>query len=182
MIYTMLGTGHWVDRRQSNLLDGGAPFYDTYACKDGRFVAVGALEPQFYATLLRVLEFDAKDFPQYERARWPELKQRFAAKFATRTRAQWAELLEHEDACATAVLGLGEAPHHPHNQARKTFVTVDGRTQPAPAPRFSRTPAAIGRPAAEPGAHTDEALADWGVPRHEIERLHAAGAITRRRE
>jgi alpha-methylacyl-CoA racemase len=147
----------WSDAPGTNILDSGAHFYEVYETADGGHVAVGALEPQFYANLLRLLELDPGEFPQWDPARWPELKQRFAGVFGSRTRAEWTELLEHEDTCATAVLGLGDAPEHPHNVARGTFVTRDGVVQPAPAPRFSRTPAEI-----EAGARSaDELLASW---------------------
>ncbi|MBE2316076.1 CoA transferase [Solirubrobacter sp. CPCC 204708] len=170
MFHAMRAAGLWSDTPGTNLLDSGAPFYEVYATSDGGHVAVGALEPQFYATLLRLLELE--DMPQWERARWPEYKQRFAAVFATRTRDEWAARLEGEDACATAVLALHEAPHHPHNVARGTFTDFG----PAPAPRFSRTPAAISRPPAEPGADTDAVLADWGI--EDVAALRAAGAVS----
>jgi alpha-methylacyl-CoA racemase len=165
----------WRDEPGTNLLDSGAHFYEVYATADGGHVAVGALEPQFYAELLRLLELDPADFPQFDHARWPALKQRFAEIFATRTRAEWSELLEQADACATAVLELHEAPLHHHHVARGTFTQVDGHVQPAPAPRFSRTPGAIARPASAPGADTDAALTDWGVG--DVARLRRAGAI-----
>jgi alpha-methylacyl-CoA racemase len=125
------------------VLDSGAHFYEVYETADHRHVAVGALEPKFYAALLALLELDPNDFPQWDVGRWPELKQRFAELFRSRTAAQWSALLESSDACASVVLGLGEAPEHPHNLARQTFVSVDGVVQPAPAPRFSRTPGRV---------------------------------------
>jgi alpha-methylacyl-CoA racemase len=175
LLHALRGAGFWSDVPGTNWLDSGAHWYEVYETADGGYVAVGALEPQFYAELLRLLELDPADFPQWEPARWPELKQRFAAVFATRTRADWATLLELADACATAVLGLHEAPQHPHNIARGTFVEHGGAVQPAPAPRFSRTPGAISRPASEPGADTEAVLAEWGID--DLERLRAAGAI-----
>jgi alpha-methylacyl-CoA racemase len=177
LFHAMRGAGLWSDEPGTNLLDSGAHFYEVYETADGGHVAVGALEPRFYAELLRLLELDPADFPQWDRARWPELKQRFAEVFATRTRDEWARLLEPAEACATPVLALHEAPEHPHNVARGTFVEVDGAVQPAPAPRFSRTPGAISRPPSDPGADTDAALAAWGVGAAELERLRAAGAI-----
>jgi alpha-methylacyl-CoA racemase len=173
--HALRGAGMWRDEPGTNLLDSGAHFYEVYATADGGHVAVGALEPQFYAELLRLLELDPADFPQFDHARWPALKQRFAEIFATRTRAEWSELLEQADACATAVLELHEAPLHHHHVARGTFTQVDGHVQPAPAPRFSRTPGAIARPASAPGADTDAALTDWGVG--DVARLRRAGAI-----
>lgn len=167
--------GMWSDEPGTNLLDSGAHFYEVYETADGGHIAVGALEPQFYAELLRLLELDPEDFPQWDRSRWPELKRRFAQVFATRTRAEWARRLEPADACATPVLRLHEAPRHPHNVARGTFVALDGCVQPAPAPRFSRTPAAVSRPPSAPGADTDAVLADWGIA--DVGRLRDAGAI-----
>jgi alpha-methylacyl-CoA racemase len=177
MIHGMRAQGIWDGAPGTNWLDSGAHWYDVYEAADGGHVAVGALEPQFYAELLRLMELDPDDHPQWERDRWPELKERFAAVFRTRTRAEWAELLERADACATPVLELEEAPEHPHNVAREAFVAVDGVVQPAPAPRFSRTPGAVQRPPAEPGGDTREALADWGLERAEIEALLESGAI-----
>ncbi len=172
MFHAMHAHGLWSDTPGTNLLDSGAHFYEVYATSDGGHIAVGALEPQFYATLLRLLELDAGAFPQWDRARWPEFKERFAAVFATRTRDEWAALLEGEDACATAVLGLTEAASHPHNVARGTFTELG----PAPAPRFSRTPASISRPPGDPGADTDAVLAEWGIG--DVGTLRDRGAVT----
>jgi alpha-methylacyl-CoA racemase len=176
MIWAMRDLGMWSEPG-TNLLDSGAHFYETYECKDGGHVAVGALEPQFYAELLRLLELSPEDFPQLERERWPELKRRFAEIFATRTRAEWAELFEGEEACTTAVYGMADAPEHPHNRARESFVEVGGKIQPAPAPRFSRTQTDTPEPPSEPGADTDEALAAWGLAGPEIAELREAGAL-----
>ena len=176
--HELLAAGLWREERGANLLDGGAPFYGVYETADGRHLAVGALEPQFFAELLRRLGLDAGDLPdQLDRDGWPVLRERLAGLFRTRTRDQWCELLAGTDACVAPVLGLGEAPAHPHNRARGTFVDVGGVTQPAPAPRFSRTPPGPPSPPAPPGAHTDQALADWGVDPGELARLRAAGAI-----
>jgi alpha-methylacyl-CoA racemase len=175
IFHAFRGAGMWNDEPGTNVLDSGAHFYEVYETADGGHVAVGALEPQFYAELLRLLELDPEEFPQWETARWPELKRRFADIFARRTRDEWAQLLETAEACATPVLAFHEAPAHPHNAARGTFVEVDGRIQPAPAPRFSRTPGAISRAPSEPRADTDEVLADWGIT--ELDRLREAGAI-----
>jgi alpha-methylacyl-CoA racemase len=159
LFHGLRAAGLWSDEPGTNWLDSGAHFYEVYATADGGHVAVGALEPQFYAELLRRLELDPAEFPQWERERWPELKRRLAAVFATRTRAEWAERLEGADACATPVLGLHEAPAHPHNVARGTFATGDGGVvQPAPAPRFSRTPGALAPPPTP-----EDALRAWGV-------------------
>ncbi|MDA0183421.1 CoA transferase [Solirubrobacter phytolaccae] len=176
MFHAMRAAGLWNDTPGTNLLDSGAPFYEVYATRDGKWMAVGALEPQFYAELLRRLELDADAFPQWDQPRWPEYKARFATVFATKTRDEWAALLEGAEACVTPVLGLTEAAEHPHNVAREAFVTVDGKVQPAPAPRFSRTPAAVSGPPSEPGADTDAVLADWGID--DVTALRDAGAVT----
>ncbi|MBA2522199.1 MAG: CoA transferase, partial [Solirubrobacterales bacterium] len=152
-------------------------FYEVYECSDGGHIAVGALEPQFYAELLRLLELDPAEFPQMDQARWPELKAKLAAVFAGRTRDEWARILEPAEACATAVLGMGEAAEHPHNVARGSFVEVGDTLQPTPAPRFSRTSPAVPTPAPEPGADTDEALAAWGLGAEEITALRESGAL-----
>jgi alpha-methylacyl-CoA racemase len=164
MIWSFLGQGGWRDEREANLLDGGAPFYRTYACADGGWVAVGALEPQFYAELLRGLGLDGADLPaQMDRSGWPTLRARFAAEFARKPRDEWAAVFADMDACVTPVLSFAEVPYHPHIRARGTVIDVNGAPQAAPAPRFSRTPA--GDPGAPPvpGADTDAVLADWGV-------------------
>src|SRR6266516_4167448 len=156
----------WSQRRGSNPLDGGAPFYGVYETADGEHVAVGALEPRFYAELLAKLGLDPGGdggLPgQMDRERWPELRERLAAVFRTRTRAEWSQLLEGSDACVAPVLSLSEAPDHPHNRARGTFVPVGETLQPAPAPRFSRTQPPAPTLAPTPGQHTDEVLTDWG--------------------
>ena len=176
--HELLAAGLWAEERGANLLDGGAPFYGVYETADGRHLAVGALEPQFYAELLRRLGLDDGDLPaQLDRDGWPLLRERLAAVFRTRTREEWCELLAGTDACVAPVLALAEAPAHPHNRARGTFVEVGGVTQPAPAPRFSRTPCDPPTPAASPGEHTDQALADWGLPPDKIARLRATTAI-----
>jgi len=178
MIYGMLGAGLWQDRRAANLLDGGAPFYDTYVCADGRHVAVGALEPQFYAAFVEGLGLTgALPGAQYDLAHWPEHRRLFAEAFATRPRDEWAEAFAGTDACVTPVLALGEAPVHPHLAARGTFVEQDGASQPGPAPRFSRTPGAVRGAPRRPGADTREALTDWGFSADEVETLLASGAV-----
>jgi alpha-methylacyl-CoA racemase len=162
--------GRWRPERGSNLIDGGAPFYDTYRTADGQFLALGALEPAFYAELLERLGLaDDPGLPdRADPANWPALRERFAAIIATRSRADWAAEFASSDACAAPVLGLAEAAAHPHNKARETFTEVGGLTQPAPAPRFSRTPA--GQPAPPPlaGADTDAVLAALGLTAAEI--------------
>jgi len=155
LIHALRAIGMWSDPPGTNLLDSGAHFYEVYECSDGGHIAVGALEPQFYAKLLELLGLDPDEFPQMDTSRWPELKERFAAVFGTRTRDEWAAILEPADACATPVLSMDEAPRHPHNAARGSFVEVGGRLQPAPAPRFSRTVPDLPAPPPEPGADTD---------------------------
>jgi alpha-methylacyl-CoA racemase len=169
--------GRWSETPGTNFLDSGAHFYEVYECADGGFVAVGAIEPRFYAELLRLLDLPADELPQWDRARWAESKARLARVFRTRTRDEWAAILEPAEACATAVYGLSEAPAHPHNVARGTFVEIDGVVQPAPAPRFSRTPPAVPRGPSAPGEDTRDALAAWGIPEREIEGLVTSGAV-----
>ena len=178
MNLTLLAMGRWSDRRQSNLIDGAAPFYDTYACADGRHVAVGALEPAFYALFLERLGLadDPAMRPQHDRALWPLQKQRIAEALRQRPRDDWARRFDGSDACVTPVLALGEAPRHPHHRARGSFVEVAGQVQPGPAPRFSATPTVGARPlaAAHDGA---QALAAWGWTDEEIGALAASGAM-----
>jgi alpha-methylacyl-CoA racemase len=164
MVWALRGLGVWHDEPATNLLDTGAPFYDTYACADGGFVAVGALEPQFYAELLRGLALDPADLPaQLDPAGWPVLRERFAATFATRTRDEWAEVFAGTDACVTPVLAFGEVARHPHLAARGTLTEIDGVLQATPAPRFSRSAAAVPSAPPVPGADTEAVLADWGI-------------------
>ncbi len=161
MIWAFHGQGHWADARGVNLLDGGAPHYDTYACADGRHVAVGPLEPRFYAELLAGLGLDPADLPaRDDPAGWPTLRERFTAAFATRTRDEWVTVFDGTDACVTPVLALGEVAGHPHLAARGTVVAPDGVPQAAPAPRFSRTPPTLPGPPAEP-EDVEAVLADW---------------------
>jgi alpha-methylacyl-CoA racemase len=166
MTYSMLASGLWRDERGANLLDTGTPYYDVYETADGRHMAVGALESKFYATFVRLL-FDG-DLPaglpaQHDVAGWPALRAAFTARFAARTQDEWTKVFEGSDACVSPVISLNEAPAHPHLAARGTFTEVDGITQPAPAPRFSRTPTVAGR-IALPGAHTREILGAWDIP------------------
>jgi alpha-methylacyl-CoA racemase len=172
------GQGLWTDQAGTNLLDSGAPFYDVYATADGGYVAVGALEPQFFAELVRGLGLTDQDLPaQYDMEGWPVLRERFAAVFATRTRDEWADHFAGTDACVAPVLSMSEAPRHPHLAARGTFTTVDGMVQPSPAPRFSRTPSGPPGSASVHGADADRLLA-WGVDASELADLRASGALT----
>ena len=175
-LHGMLASGAWQAERGANLLDGGAPFYDTYRTADGGFVSVGALEPQFYAELLDGLGLDPAQLPdQHDRAGWPELRRRFSEVFASRDRAHWEEVFADRDACVAPVLSPTEAVDHPHNRARGTFVEIDGLTQPAPAPRLSRTP---GRARGHDGAarHPD-GLRGWGVAVDRFDELQARGVL-----
>jgi alpha-methylacyl-CoA racemase len=172
LFYGKFAEGTWRDERRANLLDGAAPFYDTYRCKDGRWIAIGSIEPQFYALLLeKTGAGDLAATPQMDEATWPDKKAKLEAIFATRTRGEWCEIMEGTDVCFAPVLSLAEAPRHPHNRARETFVEVAGVVQPAPAPRFSATPSAI-RWAPAPVNHgAAEALAEWGLPHESIARF-----------
>jgi alpha-methylacyl-CoA racemase len=179
MIHAFMAMGLWQDNPGTNILDTGAHFYEVYETADGRYLAVGAIEHQFYAELLERTGLKDEDLPfQMDRAQWPALKERFAALFKTKTRDEWQALLEGTDACAVPVLSLTEAPSHPHNVARKTFVERDGVTQPAPAPRFSRTEADIAGPPPAPGQHTEAALSGWGFSADEVAKLRETGAVT----
>jgi alpha-methylacyl-CoA racemase len=165
MFYGYKAEGSWRQERASNMLDGGAHFYDTYRCADGRWVSIGPIEPQFYALLREKLGLaDAAFDAQYDRAAWPALKARIAAVVAGRTRDEWCGLLEGTDVCFAPVLDMDEAPLHPHNVARQAFVEVAGVTQPAPAPRFSETPGRIQGPPPKIGRDTRSALESWGLP------------------
>jgi alpha-methylacyl-CoA racemase len=176
-IHAMRAGGFWNGTPGHNIFDSGAPFYEVYETADGGHVAVGALEPQFYAELLERIGVDPADAPQDDKRRWPEVKERFARVFRSRPAAEWAELLEGAETCATVVLPLAEAPNHPHNAARGTFVTVAGTVQPAPAPRFSATPVPAPQPRMRPADLPDDGLASWGVSAAELSRLREAGIV-----
>ncbi|MFI2374706.1 CaiB/BaiF CoA transferase family protein [Streptomyces sp. NPDC018964] len=164
MIHGMLAAGAWQDRRGANLLDGGCPYYGTYETADGGHMAVGALEPRFYAEFLSLLGLDDQAGAHTDVTRWPELRARVTARFRTRTRDEWTARFDGSDACVAPVLSLREAPHHPHLAARSTFTDHAGITQPAPAPRFSATPTTVRTGPARPGADTDDVARDWDVP------------------
>ena len=178
MFYGFKGAGGWKEERRSNLLDGGAHFYDTYQCSDGKWVSIGSIEPQFYALLLEKTGIDDPDFQrQHDRTMWPALREKLAAVIARKTREEWTEIMGGTDVCFAPVLDLDEAPKHPHNAARQTFVEIAGVVQPAPAPRFSATPGAIQGPPPAIGAHDREALTDWGFSDADIGALKWAGAL-----
>jgi alpha-methylacyl-CoA racemase len=179
MFHAFKAMGIWEDERGTNLLDTGAHFYEVYETSDGKYVSIGSIEPQFYAELLRLTGLDADEtMPrQQDRSQWPALKERFVELFKAKTRDEWCEIMEHTDVCFAPVLSLSEAPQHPHNVERGTFVERNGVVQPGPAPRFSRTPPEIQRPPSFAGQHTDEALADWGIDVEVIADLREKGAI-----
>jgi alpha-methylacyl-CoA racemase len=177
-IYGYHAAGRWNDRRGDNYLDSGAPFYDVYETKDGKHVALAAIEPQFFAELLARLGLPAElAKSQNDREQWPALRTAIAKKIAAMSRAECCALMEGTDACFAPVLSMGEAPSHPHNLARGNFLEVDGVTQPGPAPRFSRTPAGPVSPPPRPGEHTDALLARHGLDAAAIARLRADGIV-----
>jgi alpha-methylacyl-CoA racemase len=178
-VYKFRNAGMWRDERGTNLLDGGAPFYDTYRTKDGGFMSVGAIEPQFYAALLNGLGLDAATMPQQmDQSKWRETAARFSEIFAGRTRDEWCAVFDGTDACVAPVLALGEAHEHPHNQTR-TLLIADhkGKLEPAPAPRLSRTPGDGTRPLPQVGEHTRAVLAEYGFSPADVDRLLASGAV-----
>ena len=175
ILHGFVSLGLWRDRRGTNLLDTGAPYYDVYETADGEYMAVGAIEPQFFAELVRRLGIAERAPEQNDRERWPELRALLGETFRTRTRAEWTEVFDGSDACVAPVLSAKEAAAHPHLAARGTLVERDGLTQPAPAPRFSRTSAELGLPPCGAGAHTREALAAWGVA--DVDALVEAGVV-----
>lgn len=177
MMYGFKSAGGWNNARGSNLLDGGAPFYDTYVCADGKAVAIGALEPAFYRLLLERCGITGPQWNDQDPGNWQQLRAKLTEVFRSRTQAEWCALLEGSDACFAPVLDWDEAPRHPHNVARETFIALDGVIQPAPAPRFSRTPAAAPTPAHENGADSVAILSDWGVSTATIEDLQAREII-----
>jgi len=177
-IYGIHGSGRWTDNRGDNILDTGAHYYDVYETKDGRYISIGSIESKFYDELLELSGLKKEELArQNDRDAWPAMKQKVAAIFKTKTRDEWCKIMEGSDVCFAPVLSMTEAPKHPHNRHRGTFIEDDGVIQPGPAPRFSRTPSKIQRPPAQPGEHTEEALRDWGFSASELERLRKAAAI-----
>jgi alpha-methylacyl-CoA racemase len=179
IFHGLQAAGRWDDhQRGANLLDGGAPFYDTYTTSDDRHVALGALEPKFFAEFAQRVGLDERFVKrQYDRRLWPEMRAAIAAILATRTRDAWTELLEGSDACVAPVLSLTEAPGHPHARAREAFIEVDGVMQAAPAPRFSRSGVAPPRPSQPAGSHSEAVLAEAGFSGDEIATLRASGIV-----
>jgi alpha-methylacyl-CoA racemase len=178
MFFSFRATGGFTDKRGTNLLDGGAHFYDTYETKDGKFICIGSIEPQFYAELVQRAGLDKERFSaQMDAKRWPEYKEELTRIFKTKTRDEWCALMEGTDVCFAPVLSVFEAPNHPHNKARGTFVEVDGVVQPAPAPRFSRTVPEIAHGARRPGEDSRSVLEDFGLSANEIGALATRGVI-----
>jgi alpha-methylacyl-CoA racemase len=178
MFYGMMASGSWNDTRGSNAVDGGSHFYTVYETADGKYVSIGSIEAKFYAELLQRTGLDKAELPaQFDVDHWDELRERLTGVFKSKTRDEWVAIMEGSDVCFAPVLSLAEAPEHPHNRARETFIEVEGVVQPAPAPRFSRTPPAVQRRPSERGEHTDEALGDWGFSAEELAALHDKGAI-----
>jgi alpha-methylacyl-CoA racemase len=178
LMYGMKAAGRWTVARGANLLDGGAHFYDTYECADGKFVAIGSIEPQFYAELLTKGGIQDEAFQkQMDPRLWPELKMKLRTLFKTKSRDEWCALMEGSDVCFAPVLDMNEAPLHAHNAARKTFIEFEGVTQPAPAPRLSRTPAEIQRPPATSGEHSEFILREWGFSDERVADLKTRGVI-----
>lgn len=179
MFFSMRSAGVWTDSRGANLIDGGAHFYDSYETKDGQYICVGSMEPQFYALLLKHtgLENDPDFANQNDPRTWPKCKEKITKVFKEKTRDEWCEIMEGSDVCFAPVLSLGEALKHPHNVHRKTFVDFEGVIQPGPAPRFSRTVPEIQRPPSDPGADCDEVLAGWGFSSEEVSALKEGGIV-----
>ena len=178
MFYGLRAMGIWTDQRGENLLDGGAHFYDVYQTADDQYISVGSIEPKFYAELLRLTGLEGKSLPgQLDRTQWPEMREVLRAVFRTKTRDEWCAIMEGTDVCFAPVLSMEEAPKHPHNKARGTFVEIAGVIQPGPAPRFSRTQAEIQGPPAQPGQHTDAVLSECGFTAEEIANLRTARIV-----
>ncbi len=176
--FGLKAAGLWNNERGANLLDGGAHFYSVYETRDGKYVSIGSIEAKFYAELLEKTGLDPAGLPpQLKPESWPVIKKKLADIFRTKTRDEWCAIMEGSDICFAPILDLDEAPEHPHMKARGAFAEIDGVVQPAPAPRFSRTPGAIRRPPSPPGADTDEALAAWGFAAGEIAGLRAKNAV-----
>src|SRR5882672_450301 len=175
MFAGFLGAGTWSEERGSNILDTGAPWYNVYQTKDGKFVSIGSIEERFYQELLSKLQLNEKDLPQHDRSKWPQMKSLFENTFKAKTRDEWVKVFEGSDACFAPVLSWSEAPRHPHNRARSAYISVKRVEQPAPAPRFSRTPPEVRLPPPERGEGGAQALADWGFAAEQVKRLTSLG-------
>jgi|TARA_B110000483_G_scaffold212816_1_gene261532 alpha-methylacyl-CoA racemase len=176
--YGLMAMDMWTTDRSSNKLDGGAHYYGSYECSDGKYISIGSIEPQFYSLLLQKCGITDEAFlAQQDQSQWPELRKKLTDLFKTKPQTAWCDLMEGTDVCFAPVLNLKEAPSHPHNQARETFIDIDGVTQPAPAPRFSRTQGQVQSPAAIAGEHTESILQDWGFSESDIGALKAVEAI-----
>jgi len=174
-----MAAGKLDEGRGKHILTGASHYYDVYECADGEYISIASIEPQFYAQLKQLLELSEEDFGnQMDSQLWPTQKTKIKALFLTKSRDAWVNLLQQSDICFAPVLRYAEAPEHPHNKARNSFVKVDGVVQPAPAPRFSDTPGNISGPPAKRGQHTDEILSDWGYSADEIASLHANNAVS----
>ncbi len=173
-------TGRFTDQRGTNMLDGGAHFYDTYETQDGKYISVGSIEPQFYALLVEKAGLDPEHFhrtAQHDQERWPSYKDDLTQVFKGKTQAAWCDLMEGTDVCFAPVLSIFDAPEHPHHQQRNAFVEIEGVTQPAPAPRFSRTPPEVRSGARYPGEDSEAVLRDYGFSSGDLETLQAKGVI-----
>ena len=176
-----LAAGQWKEERESNRLDGGCHHYNVYETSDGKHICIGSNEPQFYRELLETVGLAGETLPpQTDRAHWPKMRERLARIFKTKTRTEWTAIMEQKEICFAPVLAMSEAPEHPHNKARGSFVTVDGVMQPGPAPKFSRSASTITRGPAWAGEHSREVLADWGFDNSRIDKLIAGGAVKQR--
>ncbi len=177
--YSFHAMGIWNTQRGNNMLDGGAHFYDTYETQDGKYISIGSIEPQFYSLLIEKANLDPDVFgDQHNMGKWSELKEKLETIFKTKTRDEWCEIMEGTDVCFAPVLDFLEAPTHPHNIERQTYIDVDGMTQPAPAPRFSRTPSSVQHGSKPAGADTETVLSDWGFSEDKIKQLKAVGALS----
>ena len=177
-IHMINAWGRWSHERGSNMFGGAAPFYSVYECSDGRYISLAPCEPHFYRQLLERLDLAQDDLPeQYDESQWAAMKQRIADRVRTRSQAEWCALLDGTDVCFAPVLAPFDAPRHTHNQQRQTFIEVAGVVQPAPAPRFSRTPGEVSRPPARPGENTVDILTQFGFGRDRIDELLASGSV-----
>ncbi|MFT5032861.1 MAG: alpha-methylacyl-CoA racemase [Bermanella sp.] len=179
MMYSFKAMGAWEDKRGVNMLDSGAHYYDTYETSDGKYVSIGSIEPQFYALLIELAGLDKEEFAaQNDRSQWPALSEKLAAVMKAKTRDEWCAIMEGTDVCFAPILSMTEAPNHPHNKARNSFLEIDGVVQPAPAPKFSRTEPTVTASAKPAGSDTNDVLAGLGYGAEEIQRLREAGVLT----